>query len=211
MKIWFFIIFCSMSSLMYSQNTYYVIEDARYRNVADNIIRSVIGRDFDKAIKFVVAWEYGGGQDNEYPNYRKGVRVYYNFVNAYNQKFDLKKNFTYGSSRISTGYSIYLDASLKLIEPVDKNLLKKIYSYYDTKLITEREAERIALKNSKIETRSTSKNRLFYHVDNDKFVWRIIRERVTTNVDVEEFEIDAIKGRLLNYRKFSYVDGKSNR
>jgi len=193
---------------MYSQNTYYVVEDPRYRRAADKVLQKAVGDDFDKVIHFVVAWEYGDGEDNVYPNYRRGVRVFYNFVNAWNQRFDVKRNFKYGTSRISTGYSIYLDENLRLIEPVDYQLLKKIYSYYEKKLISESEAERIALKNSKMETRPTAKNRLFYHIDSDKFVWRIVRERELENVDVEEFEIDAVKGRLLNYRKFQYVDGK---
>lgn len=212
MKIWFLIVFCCMSTFLYSQNTYYVVEDARYRNVADNIIRKLIGDDFDKVFKFVVAWEYEDGEDNVNPNYRKGVRVYYNFVNSNNQKFDLKRKYVYGTSRISTGYSLYLDTSFKLIEPLDTKLLQKIYSYYDKKLLSEREADQIAIKNSKVSTSPTSKNRLFYQVDTDKFIWRIIREKqVVGNVQVEEFEIDAVKGKLLSYRKFTYVDGKSTR
>lgn len=190
---------------LFSQ-TMYPTKDGRYREIADSLFRQNISFDFDKAIKFYSAYDYYYS-DEDMLIWYKGIQVRYFFVNSANQEYSFKRVNERGGSMTDYGYRVYLDTAYNLIEPIDFNLLNKVYSHYATKLITEKEAKEVAEANSKIKTNNTKNNSLYYHVQQDKFFWKVIRVKGFKLVDIEKFEIDAHDKTLMSYTTYPFDRG----
>lgn len=195
----------------FSQKTY-VLKNNKYRETVDSLFQQNISPDFDKAIKFVIARDYYYVVDElllstndiiSFSQHNKGVGILYDFYNSDNQKIGIKYINEY-SSIYSSGYDIYIDSTYRTIKPIDFGLLKKIYSLYDAKLLSEKEAKEIAKIHSKYKSKDTRSNRLYYDTQLDKFIWRIVKEKGFRNIEVEEFEIDAQNKTLVSYNAYPF-------
>ncbi|MBK5720716.1 hypothetical protein JGH11_07510 [Dysgonomonas sp. Marseille-P4677] len=196
---------------LFSQKTY-LVKNNKCREASDSLFQQNIGFDFDKAFKFVFATEdyyiadellLSANEIIPHSQYNKGGKVLYDFYNLDGQKIGFKNVYKY-TTRYSSGYEIYFDSIYSITKPIDFELLKKIYSLYDTKLISEKEAKEIAKTYSQYKSKDTRSNRLYYHAQLDKFIWRIVKQKGFRNIEIEEFEIDAQDKTLISYETYPF-------
>ena len=219
MRIIFCVIFACISLSAFTQ-TLYETDDARYREVADQAIRKIVGSDFQKSFEFVSAYDYYytdgkdaalvlmSGEEARSSARQNGIQVLYRFRNADGMYFGVRYTDRHGYRRISSGYRVYLNSAFQLLEPLDKSLLKKVHSQYKTKLISESRAQSIAGEPAGIaEPVDGRNNKLFYDVKSGRFIWRIIAGSGSRNDGaMQEFEIDARSGKVLSRQTYSADD-----
>jgi len=179
--------------------TMHNLTDPKYREIADSLLLSKTDLAFKARIVYERTTEtfyYPDSllQNSEWINQKpiKGVNVYYQFVDSCNQIYSYQlKGLRRG------GFEITFDFDYKIVKQPDYYQLKEISKAHYNCYIAYETAQKIAIENSKPNSRKTGTNQLVYDLVIDKVYWLIERESGFRNGVIESIKIDAIDKSIL--------------